>query len=62
MEQVTCICTAAVCGHPHGEPCGNPVENPLPMRAVDRHGQQGPEFAKGLCEACWSGVLPKAQN
>jgi hypothetical protein len=62
VERAACRCTAAVCGHPNGEPCGKLVENPIPIRDVDREGRQGLEFPSGLCEECWNNVMPGRQT
>ena len=52
MEQAACMCTAEVCAHQNGEPCGKPVEMPV---AYTRDGSE-PERPIGLCKECWQRV------
>jgi len=48
-----CGCTNVICHHANGEPCGKPVENPLPVRWTDRHGLEvSEEFRIGICNEC----------
>ena len=54
MTGATCKCTSKICGHPNGEPCAKPVENPLPMQVeINSNGPTfTPESLSGLCEEC----------
>jgi hypothetical protein len=52
-NHATCICVKEECGHPNGEPCGNPVEHPDMSNLVDRNGQNvGDAFLLGVCDEC----------
>jgi hypothetical protein len=50
------MCTASICCHPNGEPCGSPVENPVGYIKEKVNDGYGPEHPIGLCEACWDRV------
>ena len=54
MDTTTCTCPSAACGHPNGERCGKPVENPLPTQQEQSPDGPtwSPEFLTGICEEC----------
>ena len=59
-KEPACTCTNEICHHRNGEPCGKAVENPLPAKWTDRHGQEaGQEFLIGLCDECLERVARK---
>jgi len=56
-----CMCTNEKCGHVNGEPCGQPVQNPVTVQQVHGSVQDGavsPWFEIGLCEPCWNNRPP----
>ena len=56
-SESVCGCTNVICHHANGEPCGKPVENPLPGRWTDGHGLEvSEEFRIGICNGCWERV------
>lgn len=61
---VRCRCRSEKCGHPNGQSCGNPVDNPVgdsgPVQdatpPIDP--EKGPWVKAGYCEECWKSNPP----
>ena len=61
MADVRCRCTAEICDHPNGEPCGKPVKDVVTVASVS-DGRVGEEYLTGLCEECWARTNPQASH